>query len=99
MIPYYIIHHKNEKLKQEYITNRDHILADDDENDDIKNIHNFESNNLSGGYREIRSHIYRSHLLFLIRMEYNFSCIKLLEWTLFNRPEQVDHQQHGLLHL
>ena len=44
MIPNYVIHHE----KQEYITNREHILAESNY---------FESNNLRGGYREIRSHI------------------------------------------
>ena len=29
---------ENEELKQEYITNRDHILADDDETDDIREV-------------------------------------------------------------
>ena len=48
MIPNYISHHKNEELKQENIINRDHILADDDETDDIRKTYNFESNNLHG---------------------------------------------------
>ena len=56
IIPNYIVYHENEEFKQEYITNRDHILADDDEIDDIKKTYNFESNNLCGGYREIRGH-------------------------------------------
>ena len=57
MIPNYIIHHENEELKQEYITHRNHILADDDETDDIKKTYNFETNNLRRGYREIRGHV------------------------------------------
>ena len=55
-IPPYIIHHENEKLKQTYITNREHILAED-EHGDLKKTYNFPTNNLHRGYREIRGQI------------------------------------------
>ena len=55
-IPPYIIHHENEELKQTYITNREHILAED-EHGDLKKTYNFPTNNLHRGYREIRGQI------------------------------------------
>ena len=55
-IPPYIVHHENKELKQTYITNREHILAAVDHGD-LKKTYNFQTNNLHGGYREIRGHI------------------------------------------
>ena len=55
-IPPDILHSDNNELKRVYIANRDHILASDEEGE-LRKIYNFQSNNLHGGYREIRGHI------------------------------------------
>ena len=46
----------NPELQAEYAMNRRHILAGD-EDTDLKKVYNFPSNNLHGGFNEIRGHL------------------------------------------
>ena len=55
-IPPDILHSDNQELRRVYVANRDHILAPDEEGE-MRKIYNFQTNNLHGGYREIRGHI------------------------------------------
>ena len=55
-LPPDILHSGNTDLQRVYIANKDHILAPDEEGD-MRKIYNFQSNNLHGGYREMRGHI------------------------------------------
>ena len=52
-IPQYVMEEQNENIREVYISNRSHILADH-QTGDIRQIYNFPVNNLNGGYREIR---------------------------------------------
>ena len=55
-IPPYIMDDNNEHIRDVYITNRNHILAED-KYGELRNIYNFQTNNLSRGYKEIRGHV------------------------------------------
>ena len=55
-IPPDILHNDNIELRRVYIANRDHILAPDEEGE-MRKIYNFQTNNVHGGYREIRGHV------------------------------------------
>ena len=52
----YIMDHNNDHIQDVYITNRDHILAED-KYEKLRNIFNFQTKNLSRGYQEIRGHV------------------------------------------
>ena len=55
-LPHYILEEQNPELRNTYITNRNHIHAEHSHGD-IKHVYNFPSNNLNGGFREIRGHL------------------------------------------
>ena len=55
-IPPFIRDHPNDELMQVYNTNRKYIFAED-ETGELKKIYNFTTNDLHGGYREIRGHL------------------------------------------
>ena len=55
-IPQYIFEEQNENIREVYITNRNHILAEH-EGGDIRATYNFPVSNLNDGYREIRRQI------------------------------------------
>ena len=55
-ISQYIFEEQNENIREVYITNRNHILAEH-EGGDIRATYNFPVNNLNDGYREIRRQI------------------------------------------
>ena len=55
-IPNFVEELNNPELQAEYAMNRRHILAGD-EDTDLKKVYNFPSNNLHGGFNEIRGHL------------------------------------------
>ena len=55
-IPQYTFEEQNENIREVYITNKNHILANH-EAGDIRETYNFPVNNLNDGYREIRRQI------------------------------------------
>ena len=55
-IPPFICDHPNDELIQVYNTNRKYIFPED-ETGELKKIYNFTTNDLHGGYREIRGHL------------------------------------------
>ena len=56
VLPAFILDNDDENLREIYVTNIDHIQADHQETE-LKNIYNFSTNNLHGGYREIRTQV------------------------------------------
>ena len=56
VLPAFIVDNDDENLHEIYVTNIDHIQANHQETE-LKNIYNFPTNNLHGGYREIRSQV------------------------------------------
>ena len=56
VLPAFIVDNDDENLREIYVTNIDHIQADHQETE-LKNIYNFPTNNLHGGYREIRTQV------------------------------------------
>ena len=55
-IPNFVEELNNPELQAEYAMNRRHILTGD-EDSDLKKVYNFPSNNLHGGFNEIRGHL------------------------------------------
>ena len=57
-IPQFVEDLNNPELQAEYAMNRRHILAGD-EDTDLKKVYNFPTNNLNGGFNEIRGHLHQ----------------------------------------
>ena len=55
-LPQYILEEPNPELRNTYVTDRNHIHAEHSHGN-IKHVYNFPSNNLNGGYCEIRGHL------------------------------------------
>ena len=56
VLPAFIVDNDDENLREIYVKNIDHIQANHQETE-LKNIYNFPTNNLHGGYREIRTQV------------------------------------------
>ena len=55
-LPHYVIEEQNPELRNTYVTNKNHIHAEHSHGD-IKHVYSFPSNNLNGGFLEIRGHL------------------------------------------
>ena len=55
-LPHYVLEEQNPELRNTYVTNKNHIHAEHSHGD-IKHVYNFPSNNLNGGFLEIRGHL------------------------------------------
>ena len=56
ILPTFVLDNDDENLREVFVTNIDHIQADHKETN-LKNVYNFPTNNLHGGYREIRTQL------------------------------------------